>query len=66
MKALCCQLPVEELRVPAVYAGIGNLNQWLFVVPRYDLVVVVTGQSNASSPASFLFSDILPGVRANY
>jgi len=53
-------------RAEAIYAGIGNLNQWLFVVPRYDLVVVVTGQSNASSPASFFFSDILPAVRATY
>ena len=53
-------------RAETIYAGIGNLNQWLFVVPRYDLVVVVTGQSNASSPASFFFSDILPAVRASF
>ena len=53
-------------RSEAIYAGIGNLNQWLFVVPRYDLVVVVTGQSNASSFAPFFFSDILPAVRATY
>jgi CubicO group peptidase (beta-lactamase class C family) len=53
-------------RAETIYAGIGNLNQWLFVVPRYDLVVVVTGQSNASSPASFFFSDILPAIRPTY
>ena len=53
-------------RSEAIYVGIGNLNQWLFVVPRYDLVVVVTGQSNASSFAPFFFSDILPAVRATY
>ncbi len=53
-------------RADAIYAAIGDLNQCLFVVPRYDLVVVVTGQSNASSPASFFFSDILPAVRASY
>ncbi|MEW5915790.1 MAG: serine hydrolase [Gemmatimonadota bacterium] len=47
----------------AVFTAIGNLNQWLFVVPRLDLVVVVTGASNESSPASFFFSDILPAVR---
>jgi len=53
-------------RSEAIYVGIGNLNQWLFVVPRYDLVVVVTGQSNASSFAPFFFSDILPAVRASF
>lgn len=53
-------------RNDAVYAGIGNLNQWLFVVPRYDLIVVVTGMNNNASPASFFFSEILPAVRASY
>lgn len=53
-------------RNETIYAGIGNLNQWLFVIPRYDLVVAVTGQSNASSAASFFFSDILPAIRPNY
>ena len=52
-------------RQDVIYTGIGNLNQWLFVIPRYDLVVVVTGKSNAAfgAPAAFLFSDILPAVR---
>lgn len=55
-------------RSDAISAAIGNLNQWLFVVPRDDLVVVVTCRSNASSPASFFFSDILPAValRSDY
>lgn len=51
-------------RQDVINSGIGNLNQWFFVIPRYDLVVVVTGRSNAAfgAPAAFLFSDILPGA----
>jgi hypothetical protein len=47
----------------AIVAGIGNLNQWLFVVPRHDLVVVVTGGSNAAFVPDFFFNEILPAVR---
>jgi CubicO group peptidase (beta-lactamase class C family) len=43
-------------------AGSGNMNQWLFVVPSLDLVVVVTGGSNQASPADFMIREILPSV----
>ncbi len=33
-----------------VIAAAGNMTQWLFVVPRHDLVVVFTGIGNASFP----------------
>jgi len=63
-------LPIDPNRPtsdPAnvVYTASGNLMQWLFVVPRYDLVVVVTGRgnSNFSAPVDFLFNDILATLR---
>lgn len=45
-----------------VYTASGNLMQWLFVVPRYDLVVVVTGRGNTNfaAPVGFLFADLIP------
>jgi CubicO group peptidase (beta-lactamase class C family) len=50
-----------------VVTAAGALGQWLFVVPRYDLVVVVNGNASTdaeyTTPVSFLFSDILPAVR---
>jgi CubicO group peptidase (beta-lactamase class C family) len=50
-----------------VYAASGNLNQWLFVVPHLDLVMVMTGQSNThfGAPVQILMRDILPAVREN-
>jgi CubicO group peptidase (beta-lactamase class C family) len=43
----------------------GNLNQWLFVLPRHDLVVVVTGGANHASVPDFLIREILPSVLRN-
>jgi len=40
----------------------GNLNNWLFVVPRHDLVVVVTGGSNEANVPDFVIREILPSV----
>jgi CubicO group peptidase (beta-lactamase class C family) len=47
-----------------IYVASGNFNNWLFVVPKHDLVVAVIGQNNDSfaSPVVFLFSDILPSI----
>ena len=42
--------------------GSGNMNQWLFVVPSLDLVVVVTGGSNQATPPDFMIREILPSV----
>ncbi len=48
----------------AIWAASGNMTQWLFVVPRDDLVVVFTGRGNASfgEPVRLLYDDILPSV----
>ena len=43
----------------------GNLNQWLFVVPRLDLVVAVTGGANQAFPPDFMIREILPSVLRN-
>ena len=40
----------------------GNMNQWLFVLPRLDLVVVVTGASNEANVPDFVIREILPAV----
>ena len=40
----------------------GNLNQWLFIAPRHDLVVVVTGAANQASVPDFVIREILPSV----
>lgn len=42
--------------------GSGNRNQWLFVLPSLDLVVVVTGGSNQAFPPDFMIREILPAV----
>jgi CubicO group peptidase (beta-lactamase class C family) len=50
-----------------VITGAGSLGQWLFVIPRHDLVIVMNGNSEAYddfvAPVNYLFSDILPAVR---
>jgi CubicO group peptidase (beta-lactamase class C family) len=47
-----------------IWMASGNLNNWLFIVPRHDLVVVVTGGDNRSfgAPVDFLYREILPAV----
>src|SRR6185503_7603459 len=47
-----------------IITGSGARTQWLFVIPRFDLVVAVTGSSDASfnEPPDFLYSTILPAV----
>jgi CubicO group peptidase (beta-lactamase class C family) len=47
-----------------IYTASGAQGQWIFVVPRYDLVIAVTSNSQqADAPVRFLFEDILPAVR---
>jgi CubicO group peptidase (beta-lactamase class C family) len=41
----------------------GAQGQWIFAIPRYDMVVVVTGSANDFAvPVDFLYSDILQSV----
>ncbi|MCP5046231.1 MAG: serine hydrolase, partial [bacterium] len=50
-----------------IYAAMGFMAQYIFVIPEYDMVVVVTGHTNSSAdqnkPIRFLYSHILPAVR---
>ncbi|HXF41570.1 MAG TPA: serine hydrolase [Blastocatellia bacterium] len=48
-----------------VYTAAGARDQWIFVIPRYDMVVVVTGDtvSTFAQPVDFLYTDILSAVR---
>lgn len=46
-----------------IYAASGAQGQWIFVIPKYDLVVVSTGTTPYFDQAvDFLYSDILPAV----
>jgi CubicO group peptidase (beta-lactamase class C family) len=51
-------------RDATIWMASGNFNNWLFIVPRHDLVVVVTGGDNRSfgAPVGFLHREILPAV----
>jgi CubicO group peptidase (beta-lactamase class C family) len=48
-----------------IYTAAGARDQWIFVIPRYDMVVVVTGNtvSSFAQPVDFLYTDILNAVR---
>lgn len=48
-----------------IYTASGARDQWIFVIPRYDMVVVVTGNtvSTFAQPVDFLYTDILNAVR---
>ena len=50
-----------------IYAAMGFRAQYIFVVPEYDMVVVVTGGTRSSTdqnkPIKFLYSHILPAVQ---
>jgi CubicO group peptidase (beta-lactamase class C family) len=51
-------------RDETIWMASGNFNNWLFIVPKHDLVVVVTGGDNRSfgAPVDFLYREILPAV----
>ena len=53
-------------RDETVIAAIGAMGQWLFIVPRHDLVVAVTSRivaGNEVAPLDFFYSEILPAIR---
>lgn len=46
-----------------IYAAAGAQGQWIFIIPKYDMVVVSTGSTSYFDNAvDFLYSDILPAV----
>ncbi len=46
-----------------IYTASGAQGQWIFVIPKYDMVVVSTGNTPYFDQAvDFLYSDILPAV----
>jgi CubicO group peptidase (beta-lactamase class C family) len=51
-------------RDDTIWMAAGNYNNWIFIVPRHDLVVVVTGGDNRSfgAPVDFLYREILPAI----
>jgi CubicO group peptidase (beta-lactamase class C family) len=56
----------ERLRDEIIITAAGARGQWLFVVPRYDLVVAVTSDivnGNEASALDFLYADVLPAMR---
>ena len=57
--------PPDANGVDIVIAGVGAMGQWLFVVPKYDLVVAINaGITNGPDPAlDMLFGTILPAIR---
>ena len=40
----------------------GAKGQWLFIVPKYDLVVAATSSGAFLDPLNFLYSSILPAI----
>jgi CubicO group peptidase (beta-lactamase class C family) len=47
-----------------IYTASGAQGQWIFVIPRYDMVVAVTSNTQQFDvPVRFLYEDILPAVR---
>jgi CubicO group peptidase (beta-lactamase class C family) len=61
-------LPLDGLgptgaRNETIYTASGAQGQWIFVIPRHDLVIVVTaGTSQFDAPVRFLYQDLLPAV----
>src|SRR5262245_13131958 len=51
-------------RDDTIWMASGNFNNWIFIVPKHDLVVVATGGDNRSfgAPVDFLYREILPAV----
>ncbi len=47
-----------------IYTASGARDQWIFVIPKYDMVVVITGNTSSTfaEPVDFLYSDILRAV----
>ena len=51
-------------RDATIWMAAGTFNNWIFIVPKHDLVVVVTGGADRSfgAPVDFLYREILPAV----
>ena len=61
-------LPLEAEGPDAdIYTASGALGQWIFIIPRFDMVVVVTGNAQTYAdwvgPVEFLYTDILRAVQ---
>jgi CubicO group peptidase (beta-lactamase class C family) len=54
-------MPVRQGAETMITAS-GHLNQWLFIVPSDDLVVVVMASSIFPNPPEFMIREILPSV----
>jgi CubicO group peptidase (beta-lactamase class C family) len=56
-------LPTSEAATTnSMITASGSLNQWLFIVPQHDLIVVVTGGANQAAVPDFMIREILPSV----
>ncbi|HMG33990.1 MAG TPA: serine hydrolase [Blastocatellia bacterium] len=59
-------LPIEHDEEPDgdIYTAAGARDQWIFIIPKFDMVVVVTGNTSTTfaEPVDFLYSDILRAV----
>jgi CubicO group peptidase (beta-lactamase class C family) len=57
----------DGARKEYIYAAMGFRAQYIFVIPEYDMVVVVTGGTQNSvdqrKPIEFLYSHILPAIQ---
>jgi CubicO group peptidase (beta-lactamase class C family) len=50
-------------RNETIYTAAGAQGQWIFVIPKHDLVIVVTaGTPQFDAPVRFLYQDLLPAV----
>jgi CubicO group peptidase (beta-lactamase class C family) len=53
----------DQGRDADIYTAAGAQGQWIFVIPKFDMVVVSTGNTPYFDQAvDFLYSDILPAV----
>jgi CubicO group peptidase (beta-lactamase class C family) len=53
----------DQGRDADIYTAAGAQGQWIFVIPKFDMVVVSTGNTPYFDQAvNFLYSDILPAV----
>ena len=48
-----------------IYTASGARDQWIFIIPKYDIVVVVTGNTSSTfaQPVEFLYNDILRAIQ---
>ena len=50
-------------RNETIYTASGAQGQWIFVIPKHDLVIVVTAATpQFDAPVRFLYQDLLPAV----